>query len=346
MQERQLILDKTAGGLDVFTHYLGDGCKNRLFRNPYRQDGTPSCKLYYNKERGKYIMKDYGDSQWRGDCFWFVAKISQLNLTSDFNEVLHIIDKELDLLIFDDTFSVQKDIMRQVHKVDEPRISGSLTANVTYQRMPQHEQAYWLLYGITDKVLDCYHVKSVYNARFTRADGTTFNVATSIQQKVFAYLFNDGQGQKFYRPGAEKCRFLYAGKLPFPYIFGWEQLPAKGDVVYITGGEKDVMALAAHGFAAISLNSETAMLREATAKDLLGRFDRIVFLYDCDETGLRESSLRVSEASALAGGAGRVSRIVLPLSGSKQQKDISDFFLLKHTAQELDLLTRKSIMTN
>lgn len=32
---------------------------------------------------------------------------------------------------------------------------------------------------------------------------------------------------------------------------------AKGDTLFITGGEKDVMSLAAHGFHAICFNSET-----------------------------------------------------------------------------------------
>ena len=36
---------------------------------------------------------------------------------------------------------------------------------------------------------------------------------------------------------------MYAGHFPKPYIFGYEQLPVKGDVVFITGGEKDVMSL-------------------------------------------------------------------------------------------------------
>jgi len=31
-----------------------------------------------------------------------------------------------------------------------------------------------------------------------------------------------------------------------------------GDILFITGGEKDVLSLAAHGFNAISMNSETA----------------------------------------------------------------------------------------
>jgi DNA primase len=55
-------------------------------------------------------------------------------------------------------------------------------------------------------------------------------------------------------------------------------------LIFITGGEKDVMTLAAMGFNAISLNSETASLDKNIA-DELNRFDKIIILYDNDQTG-------------------------------------------------------------
>ena len=138
--------------------------------------------------------------------------------------------------------------------------------------------------------------------------------------------------EDFPASGAAKSpvRFLYAGKLPKPYVFGWEQLPQNGNYVFITGGEKDVLSLAAHGFNAISLNSETAHLQPSMIEELSKRFNHIVFLYDCDETGKRESSLRVEEWKAY-----KTSRVVLPLSGDKSSKDISDFFSEGRTSKEL-----------
>lgn len=61
---------------------------------------------------------------------------------------------------------------------------------------------------------------------------------------------------KLYRPFSTP-RFLYGGSFGENYCFGLEQLPAKGDTLFITGGEKDVLSLAAHGFHAICFNSET-----------------------------------------------------------------------------------------
>ncbi|SUB97311.1 Uncharacterised protein [Prevotella nigrescens] len=67
------------------------------------------------------------------------------------------------------------------------------------------------------------------------------------------------------------------------------RLPNKGDILFITGGEKDVLSLSA----IISMPSvSTARLhksRESIIESLLLRFRHIILLYDTDETGLREA---------------------------------------------------------
>ncbi len=342
MSDRNRILERTNGGLNVFTHYLGDGCKNRLFRNPYRTDSNPSCRLKFKEGRdgiGKWIMTDYGDSQWHGDCFWLVARISQLDLATDFMEVLRIIDKDLNLFCLDDRTTQSHQMMSKVQQSDDFKPGcGMLTAKPVYQVMPQNEKDYWMKYGIAEDVLQRYDVKSVYFCKLTRPDGTSFNIRSTWNYPVFAYRFNNDQGIKFYRPGSS-FRFIYAGKLPNPYIFGWSQLPQSGDVVYITGGEKDVMSLAAKGFTAVCFNSETCRLRSTVLGELASRFSHIVLLYDSDETGKRESALRISELAENF----PISRVILPLSGTKQEKDISDFFSLGHTSTELKQLTTDAI---
>ena len=164
----------------------------------------------------------------------------------------------------------------------------------------------------------------------SKENGKEFTVYGTAKYPTFGYLFNNNDGIKIYSP-CSKNRFLYAGVLPKPYIFGWKQLPAQGEYVFITGGEKDVMSLAAHGFHAICLNSETAKLPDSLMQQLAGRFRTIVILYDMDATGQSESKKRVQEYT----GKYNVRRVLLPLSGEKSEKDISDFFRLGHTTEEL-----------
>ena len=117
------------------------------------------------------------------------------------------------------------------------------------------------------------------------------------------------------------------------YVFGFQQLPSKGDVVFITGGEKDVLSLSAHGFNAICFNSETAQIPENIIEGLQLRFQHIIILYDTDETGVREAK-RQTDAFAQY----KVLSLTLPLQGGKSEKDISDFFALGNEAKDLKVL--------
>ena len=114
------------------------------------------------------------------------------------------------------------------------------------------------------------------------------------------------------------------------YCFGLEQLPSKGDLLFLTGGEKDVMTLAAHGFQAICFNSETSVIPAKTVRKLVYRFKHIVLLYDTDKTGLECSEKHRVQLSEYG-----VKRLVLPLPGTKSEKDVTDYFKAGHTREDL-----------
>ena len=78
---------------------------------------------------------------------------------------------------------------------------------------------------------------------------------------------------------------MYTGEITENYIFGLEQLPVRGDILFITGGEKDVLSLSSQGLNAICLNSETAHIPKNLLRGLSYRFKHITLLYDADETG-------------------------------------------------------------
>ncbi len=346
MDQKDEILDKTKGGLRVFQHYLGSkvvpGVK---FKNPFYDDTKASCNLYYGKTCGRYFLVDFGDSTLKGDCFWFVARWENLNLQNDFDEVLRIIDKELTLNIFNDTnLNISSNKQKPVVVAPNSHINSNLKELPfeieTNRSMSSLEMQYWSKYGIDSETLKKYDVRSVKLFKSCRSDGTPYNIVTD-GHPFFGYFFDDGKGVKIYRPG-HSMRFLYAGKFPHPYVFGLKQLPPTGDVLYFTGGEKDVLSLASHGFHTISLNSETARVPEELLSSLSKRFNSIAILYDMDETGQREAANRVDECRSL--GFEDVYQVKLPLVGSKQEKDISDFFRLGHSSNELHDLTERAML--
>lgn len=339
MLEKSMILSRTHGGLDVFTHYFGKECLGKVFRNPYRQDSRPSCHLRLLQGRdgeSKFYMKDFGDSSWSGDCFAITARINNLNFKDSFGEVLDVINQEMSLGLsaVDRKVSTVKvkpvSVITDIHERYSERSIERFVAH--YKSFTPHELSYWYQYGITMETLVRFHVESVESVVFYRHDGTDFSVNGSQLMPCFAYVFGDGEGLKIYRPNSPG-RFMYAGKLPKPYVFGWNLWCGSlmPETVFVTGGEKDVMSLSAHGFNAIALNSETACVDDNILNRLLEHFKRIVFLYDTDETGKKESRAIVGKFKSDY----PVYRMELPLPGTKQEKDISDFFKAGYGGQDL-----------
>ena len=159
------------------------------------------------------------------------------------------------------------------------------------------ELAFWGRYGIDSKTLQRFRVKSLFRFDSVSNQEKPYTLRSTVREAMFCYAM--GAFVKVYRPFST-IRFLYAGNKTDDYVFGFEQLPNKGDMLFITGGEKDVMSLVAHGFHAICFNSETAQIPENIVESLRLRlrFRHITLLYDTDETSKRESE---RQAEQLAG---------------------------------------------
>lgn len=198
------------------------------------------------------------------------------------------------------------------------------------QRFTVAELEYWQQYGITPAILEQYRVVSLRDFNSETAEGTPFSYTSSVAEPMFGY--KSKRYIKLYRPFS-KTRFLYGGSFGDNYCFGLEQLPSKGDTLFITGGEKDVMALATHGFHAICFNSETVTIPPTLVYKLTFRFKHIILLYDTDKTG-KESSTKHEKLLAEFG----VKRLLLPLAGTKEEKDVSDYFRLGNSRADLQKL--------
>lgn len=355
------ILDKTNQGLDVFRHYLSvKFVPNKAFKNPFYHDTKASCTVYMNKKNGLFMMKDFGDAAYSGDCFWLVARLFNLDMKNDFVEILKRINTDLNLGL-----SVEADyhtsglnwhgqstarMQNRPFSDPEPKRAEAVEASdestdeaqsqsevkVTYKDFSDTELEYWGRYGITLPTLSRYKVKSGKKVTGKAKNGRKYEIFSMTASPMFVYHTID-DAVKVYMP-FNKMRFLYAHPATGEYVFGLEQLPSRGHMVFITGGEKDVMSLAAHGFHAICFNSETAAPPLSILENLHRRFKHIVLLYDMDKTGLESSSHWVEQLSEF-----KVKRLKLPLSGAKGDKDISDFFAKGHTTADLDKLVSEMI---
>ena len=345
MNIKEEILEHTNRGLEIFCFYMPiDFVPKRNFRNPLYKDKRASCNIYLDTKSQCYRMKDFGNEAYSGDCFWFAATMLGLDVRSDFKKVLLTIIQDLNLNI---TMDFKTDENRKTKSLKDIRLVSSTSTNAKEelsekkkifklyeQPFRADEIAYWQRYGITDKVLQKYHVKSLFRYETISNQGNPFSLTSTKNEPIFCYVMGDFV--KIYRPNS-KLRFLYGGDKSKDYIFGFEQLPSKGDILFITGGEKDVLSLSSHHFNAICFNSETASIPEPIIESLQLRFRHIILLYDTDETGLREAERQAKQLEPY-----HVFYLSLSLQGTKTEKDISDFFALGKTAKDLtSLLTDK-----
>ena len=327
------ILKMTEKGISVFRYYLPVDFKvGKNFLNPFYKDTKASCNIYYERKAGVFKMKDFGNEDYSGDCFELVGRLNGLSCKEpkEFVEIMEMINRDLHLgLSAHEEYHVSHSKVPQKSEVvsEEPKAKSIRPYTVVQKPFTAAELAFWGKSGIGENVLKAYRTVSLKKFSSENQERKPFSCMTSVDEPMFGYMGK--QHIKVYRP-CSQMRFLYAGDFGDNYCFGLEQLPAKGDLLFITGGEKDVMSLAAHGFHAICFNSETAFIPAAVIHRLSFRFKHIILLYDVDSTGLKSSAKREEELKEYG-----VKRLLLPLAGTKTEKDVSDYFMLGNSREDL-----------
>lgn len=337
--DRDQILQLTGGGLDIFRAYLPN-VSRKNFRSPFYDDRKASCTIYQDHS-GVWRYKDFGNGGSGGDAFWFVGELFGYNLSSQFPKILAQIVQDLNLpLDITTQESLAKAPIRpQVSAPSSDQLVSqpSMTDKYSIQSQPftETDLEFWGKYGINQDTLEWYGVSSLASFSSYSRKGKPYQLHYKSTEPMYCYQLGDSV--KIYRPNST-VRFLNAGVRSRDHIFGYAQLPSKGECVLLTGGEKDVLSLASHGFSAFCLNSETAYLSQTLLQGLSDRFDAVGVLYDMDDTGIRQSQKIIEDNPDIP----NLFRVDLPLSGSKSEKDVSDFFSQGGTATALQDIIRRN----
>ena len=194
MLKKQDILSRTEGGLQVFQHYLqGSWRVGKNFKNPFYDDKNASCNIYKDRQ-GIYKMKDFGNDTFRGDCFFLVGYLYQLDCrnASDFIEILKIINRDLHLGLEESTSIItQKPQISPTITIESitSETKKSISYQFTQKPFTQEELAYWQKYGITQVVLNKYNVISLQSYSSTNKDGKPYTITSTYNEWMFGYLF-------------------------------------------------------------------------------------------------------------------------------------------------------------
>lgn len=224
MLSKDEILNRTNRGLDVFKYYISFPLKiGRNFLNPLYEDNKASCNIYLDRSHNIYRMKDFGNDDYSGDCFSFVAKLKGLNCnhSQSFIEILESISNDLNL-----SSSIVSTPIVNTKQTNNMPLTPTIEKNIKPYKYGQKsfsdtELSYWAEFGITQKILSNYRVVSLQKYESETNDGEPFTLTSSSNEPMFGYLSK--RYVKLYRPHS-KIRFLYGGDFGDKYCFRLEQL--------------------------------------------------------------------------------------------------------------------------
>lgn len=136
-----------------------------------------------------------------------------------------------------------------------------------------------------------------------------------------------------YKYGAQKDKVIAWGpRYNRARLFPFEN--TTGEWVLLCEGEMDAMLAAQLGYPAVTATGGADTWLPEFNQQLKGK--DVVICYDADQAGLKGAT---ATALKLAPHARTVKVVTLPLAGSKEEKDVTDYFFhLKHTKAEFDAL--------
>lgn len=178
MLNKEEILRRTNNGLDVFRHYIPVQWKTgRNFLNPLYEDRKASCNVYFDRRSGIYRIKDFGNDEYSGDCFFFVGKLKGLNCNNgtDFVEILKVINRDMSLCLdsTDNTPCIPKTTTsNSIPPVSE--VPKNRPYYVIQQKFSQRELDFWNQSGITSEILKLYKIISLKEFRSENKDKNLF----------------------------------------------------------------------------------------------------------------------------------------------------------------------------
>lgn len=252
---------------DIYAKHIGQFKVGMIYNSPFRKDKNPSFGIYYSKRTKQLLFKDHGT----GECGNVIKFVSLLTGKTEYNDILSdIVDK---LNITNNTKLVSS---KQYIQPTETVIG------VVRQEFTDVDINYWKQFNISINTLKKFNVNSI---KYYLCNGI---VKGTYKRENPMYAYKVYNNFKIYRPLADKYT-KWRNNLTDYDIQGYEQLPQKGDILFITKSMKDVMCLHEMGYPAVSPSSESTFLPKDVLEQLKTRFKRIIILFDRDVAGVKRS---------------------------------------------------------
>lgn len=252
---------------DIYAKYIGQFKVGMIYNSPFRKDKNPSFGIYYSKRTKQLLFKDHGT----GECGNVIKFVSLFTGKTEYNDILSDIVDNLNI-----TNNTKLVSSKQYIPPTETVIG------VVRQEFTDVDINYWKQFNISINTLKKFNVNSI---KYYLCNGI---VKGTYKRENPMYAYKVYNNFKIYRPLADKYT-KWRNNLTDYDIQGYEQLPQKGDILFITKSMKDVMCLHEMGYPAVSPSSESTFLPKDVLEQLKTRFKRIIILFDRDTSGVKRS---------------------------------------------------------
>lgn len=252
---------------DIYAKYIGQFKVGMIYNSPFRKDKNPSFGIYYSKRTKQLLFKDHGT----GECGNVIKFVSLFTGKTEYNDILSDIVDNLNI-----TNNTKLVSSKQYIPPTETVIG------VVRQEFTDVDINYWKQFNISINTLKKFNVNSI---KYYLCNGI---VKGTYKRENPMYAYKVYNNFKIYRPLADKYT-KWRNNLTDYDIQGYEQLPQKGNILFITKSMKDVMCLHEMGIPAVSPSSESTFLPKDVLEQLKTRFKRIIILFDRDTSGVKRS---------------------------------------------------------
>lgn len=247
---------------------------NKTYCNPFRTDKSPGCTFKYDKDK-RLLFIDWSKRK-SYDCF----EVCKHVLSSDMHNILKRISRDFNLSTnsFKDINKVRK--TKVYKKKQQVNVNSFSLKTEIFDKWTTKSLVYWWQFGIEEEDLLRFNVIPCYKAYLG-----DYRVWTYSERNPM-YRYKTEKGIQIYRPKASKIQGRFTQNLPPNHVLGLEQLPEKGEVLFITSSYKDVMVLYKLGLPAICPIGESGIIDENILNDLKLRFSKIIINFNNDEAGI------------------------------------------------------------
>jgi hypothetical protein len=262
---------------DIFKYYMPQGWQlNRATNSPFRKDNNPSFVI--GNRNGYVSFIDFGDVNFRGDCFTFVKLLFHMR---NMDEVLRKIDNDFSLGISSGIVGDYKSI---ISKYEQPtEVKRYSLVQVVTKKFTKSELDYWASYHLS---LDDLRQNNVYSVKKVYLNRQLF--PSKLNELVFGYFYEGGYW-KIYRPESDRKRKWMPNNVPITAMDGKENI-VNCDVALISKSRKDYMVMRKVFPCSCAVQNESiACFSQENVSYLKDNSKVQILSFDSDEVGVNNS---------------------------------------------------------